>query len=137
MVGCINPPLLALVIGLWVAGTSVQGSLDAGIGRMRVFFECGRTGKAGRGVGGWDGSGGVGGGGGCCHCVGEDAVMPVWGGSRFRLEECISGGAMLNGRAAVVPDVWGDRRVPVAVYKASSVRSLVMTPIGTPIPPIP
>ena len=60
--------------------------------------------------------------------------MPLWRGSRFRLEECISGWGMLNGRAAVVPDVWNDLRVPVAVYKASSVRSLVMTPIGTPIP---
>ncbi|PXW57743.1 GAF domain-containing protein [Methylobacterium sp. B4] len=72
--------------------------------------------------------------GGFCHYVAEDAIMPLWRGSRFRLEECISGWAMLNGRAAVVPDVWSDLRVPVAVYKSSSVRSLVMTPIGTPIP---
>lgn len=72
--------------------------------------------------------------GGFCHYVAEDAIMPLWRGSRFRLEECISGWAMLNGRAAVVPDVWNDLRVPVAVYKASSVRSLVMTPIGTPMP---
>lgn len=72
--------------------------------------------------------------GGFCHYVAEDAIMPLWRGSRFRLEECISGWAMLNGRAAVVPDVWSVLRVPVAVYKSSSVRSLVMTPIGTPIP---
>jgi len=69
-----------------------------------------------------------------CHYVAEDAIRPLWRGCRFRLEECVSGWAMLHGRSAVIPDIESDPRVPVAAYRTSSMRSLVMTPIGAPVP---
>ncbi|MBD8909523.1 GAF domain-containing protein [Methylorubrum zatmanii] len=69
-----------------------------------------------------------------CAYVAEDAMMPLWRGTKFRLEECISGWTMLNDQAVIVPDIWNDLRVPVAAYQTKSVRSLVMTPIGSPAP---
>ena len=72
--------------------------------------------------------------GGSCHYVAEDAIRPLWRGRRFPLEACISGWAMLNDRTAVIPDIESDPRVPVAAYRAASMRSLVMTPIGSPAP---
>lgn len=69
-----------------------------------------------------------------CHYVAEDAASPLWRGRRFRLEECISGWAMLNARSAIVTDIERDPRVPAAAYLATTMRSLVMTPIGSPVP---
>lgn len=69
-----------------------------------------------------------------CHYVAEDAIRPLWRGCRFRLEDCVSGWTMLHGRAAVIPDIEADPRVPIVAYRTSSMRSLVMTPIGSPIP---
>ncbi len=69
-----------------------------------------------------------------CRYVAEDAFTPLWKGRRFPLEACISGWAILNARAAVVPDIERDPRVPAAAYRLSSMRSLVMTPIGSPEP---
>ena len=64
-----------------------------------------------------------------CHYVDEDAVGPLWKGQRFPLSSCISGWAMLNGRAAVVPDITVDERLPQDAYRPTFVKSLVMTPI--------
>lgn len=69
-----------------------------------------------------------------CRYVAEDAVGPLWRGQRFPLEACISGWAMLNRQPAVVPDIERDPRVPAWAYKAASMRSLVMVPIGAPVP---
>ncbi|WP_158043539.1 ATP-binding protein [Skermanella pratensis] len=65
-----------------------------------------------------------------CHYVDEHAIGPLWRGKRFPLESCISGWAMLNGRTAVVPDVYRDDRVPVESYRPTFVRSLISVPIG-------
>ncbi|MCJ2132590.1 GAF domain-containing protein [Methylobacterium sp. J-026] len=64
----------------------------------------------------------------------EDAIEPLWRGRRFRLTECVSGWAMLHGQAAIVPDIEDDPRVPVAAYRTTSMRSLVVVPIGAPVP---
>lgn len=59
----------------------------------------------------------------------EDALAPLWKGSRFPIESCISGWAMLNRAAAVIPDIYRDSRIPHSVYRATFVKSLVMVPI--------
>jgi len=69
-------------------------------------------------------------GGECCY-VDEDAIEPLWKGSRFPLENCISGWAMLHREPAVVEDVYDDPRIPVDLYRPTFVRSLLAVPIGT------
>jgi L-methionine (R)-S-oxide reductase len=69
-----------------------------------------------------------------CFYAAEDAIEILWRGRRFPLDMCISGWAMLNNETAVVPDIEFDPRVPVAAYRTTSMRSLVMVPIGSPAP---
>lgn len=73
--------------------------------------------------------------GGFCHYVDEDAVGPLWKGKRFPLTACISGWCMLNDRAAAIPDIYVDERIPHDAYRPTFVNSLVMVPVkaGTPI----
>lgn len=66
-----------------------------------------------------------------CYYADEDAIAPLWKGSRFPLETCISGWAMLNRAAAVVPDIYRDPRIPHDAYRPTFVKSLVMVPIRT------
>ena len=65
----------------------------------------------------------------CCY-VDEEAIAPLWKGSRFPMGACISGWAMLNAQTAVVPDIYADDRIPHDAYRPTFVRSLVMTPVG-------
>ncbi len=67
-----------------------------------------------------------------CFYADEDAISPLWKGQRFPIGECISGWAMQHGRTAVVPDIARDERIPLAAYRPTFVRSLVMVPIGRP-----
>lgn len=71
---------------------------------------------------------------GCCSYVAEDAVSPLWQGQSFPSEQCISGWAMHNCQTVVIRDVRLDPRIPQAAYAATFVRSLVMVPIGRPVP---
>lgn len=64
-----------------------------------------------------------------CYYADEDAIGPLWKGSRFPVRSCISGWAMLNKATAVVPDIYSDPRIPVDLYEPTFVRSLVMAPI--------
>jgi two-component sensor histidine kinase len=64
-----------------------------------------------------------------CWYLDEDAVGPLWKGMRFPLSACISGWAMLNGQAAVIPDIYQDERIPHDAYRPTFVKSLVMTPV--------
>lgn len=64
----------------------------------------------------------------------EDAIEPLWRGRRFPLAACISGWCILNGQTAIVPDIESDPRVPMMAYRITSMRSLVMVPIGVPDP---
>ena len=66
-----------------------------------------------------------------CYYADEDAIAPLWKGSRFPMEVCISGWAMLNREAAVIPNIYADVRVPQAAYRPTFVKSLVMVPIRT------
>ncbi len=64
-----------------------------------------------------------------CHYVDEDALGPLFKGNHFPANICISGAAMAEGRAIVVPDIYEDARIPIDVYRPTFVRSLCMTPI--------
>lgn len=64
-----------------------------------------------------------------CYYADEDAIAPLWKGSRFPIEACISGWAMLNREAAIIPDIYRDPRIPQGIYRATFVKSLVMVPI--------
>jgi GAF domain-containing protein len=66
-----------------------------------------------------------------CHYAEEDAIAPLWKGRRFPMSACISGWVMLNREPAVIPDIYADARIPVAAYRPTFVKSLVMVPIRT------
>lgn len=69
-----------------------------------------------------------------CYYAHEDAIAPLWKGQRFELGLCISGWAMLHNGTAVVPDISTDPRIPLAAYRPTFVRSLVMVPVRAPEP---
>ena len=69
-----------------------------------------------------------------CHYLAEDSDSPLWSGLKFPMTSCISGWAMMNGEAAVVPDVFVDPRIPHEAYRPTYVKSLVMTPVGEDAP---
>lgn len=69
-----------------------------------------------------------------CHYIDENAITPLWKGMRFPLTACISGWCMLNGERAAIPDIYSDPRIPYDAYRPTFVKSLVMTPVGYPIP---
>jgi diguanylate cyclase (GGDEF)-like protein len=64
-----------------------------------------------------------------CFYADEDAIEPLWKGQRFPLSICISGWAMLNRAATVIPDIYLDDRIPHDAYRPTFVQSLVMVPI--------
>lgn len=64
-----------------------------------------------------------------CHYADEDAVSPLWKGRKFPMSTCVSGWAMIHRRAAVIPDIRLDPRIPQDAYRPTFVRSLVMMPI--------
>lgn len=66
-----------------------------------------------------------------CFYVDEDAISPLWKGSRFPIETCVSGWAMLNRRSVIIPDIYQDDRIPAEAYRPTFVKSLVMVPIRT------
>src|SRR5690349_25133351 len=66
-----------------------------------------------------------------CYYADENAIGPLWKGSRFPLSACISGWAMLNRETVVIPDIYADTRIPHDAYRPTFVKSLVMTPIRT------
>lgn len=66
-----------------------------------------------------------------CHYVEEDAIAPLWRGLKFPMSNCVSGWAMINKKAAVIPDIYDDPRVPVDAYRPTFVKSMVMMPIRT------
>ncbi|MET0930617.1 MAG: sensor domain-containing diguanylate cyclase [Aeromicrobium sp.] len=64
-----------------------------------------------------------------CYYADEDAIEPLWKGSRFPMSACISGWAMLNKQPAVIEDIYADDRIPHAAYRPTFVKSLAMVPI--------
>lgn len=64
-----------------------------------------------------------------CFYADEDAISPLWKGQRFPISTCVSGWAMLNREMVVIEDIYADDRVPHAAYRATFVKSMVMTPV--------
>lgn len=64
-----------------------------------------------------------------CFYADEDAIAPLWKGRRFPMDACVSGWVMRYRQPAVIPDIYGDPRVPAAAYRPTFVRSLAMVPI--------
>lgn len=71
---------------------------------------------------------------GYCSYVAEDAVTALWQGQTFPAEHCISGWVMRHAETVAIPDVRLDSRIPQDAYAPTFVRSLVMVPIGKPVP---
>lgn len=69
-----------------------------------------------------------------CYYADEDAISPLWKGKRFPMTDCVSGWAMMNGKTAIIPDIYSDPRVPISAYRVTFVKSLVMVPIRTSSP---
>jgi len=99
---------------------SVCKDLDSIIGVVR---------KAARSLTGADGATFVLRDGEFCYYADEDAIGPLWKGQKFPMNICISGWAMLNQQAVVVPDIFVDSRIPIDAYRPTFVKSLVMVPI--------
>ena len=66
-----------------------------------------------------------------CYYADEDAIAPLWKGSRFPMEICVSGWVMLNKKPAVVPDINKDDRILKEIYGKTFVKSLAIVPIRT------
>lgn len=66
---------------------------------------------------------------GFCHYLDEDAIEPLWKGMRFPMDRCIGGWAMTHSQSVVIPDVYGDDRIPHAAYRPTFIKSLLMVPI--------
>ncbi|HEY0680689.1 MAG TPA: ATP-binding protein [Steroidobacter sp.] len=115
------PPLPAMMLLVDVVQKlSLARGLDAIVDIVR---------KAARQLTGCDGATFVLRDGAYCYYVDEDAISPLWKGQRFPLETCISGWAMLNGKSAIIPDIYKDARIPHAAYRPTFVHSLAMVPI--------
>lgn len=69
-----------------------------------------------------------------CYYADEDAIAPLWKGSRFPMSACISGWVMLNRQPVVIPDIYADPRIPADAYRPTFVKSLAMVPIRTAAP---
>ncbi len=68
------------------------------------------------------------------HYAEEDAIGGLWKGRRFPASACISGWAVEHARPAVIEDIYADPRIPAEAYRPTFVKSLLMTPAGTPEP---
>jgi signal transduction histidine kinase len=64
-----------------------------------------------------------------CYYVDEDAIGPLWKGSRFPLSACISGWAMLHKEPVAIEDIYADARIPHDAYRPTFVKSLAMVPV--------
>ncbi len=64
-----------------------------------------------------------------CYYAEEYAIAPLWKGSRFPLEACISGWAMLNRESVALEDIYLDPRIPADAYRPTFVKSLAMVPV--------
>jgi PAS domain S-box-containing protein len=59
----------------------------------------------------------------------EDAIAPLWAGQTFPISGCVSGWAMREDSAAVVEDIYADKRIAIEAYEKTFVRSLLMVPV--------
>jgi signal transduction histidine kinase/CheY-like chemotaxis protein len=67
--------------------------------------------------------------GGFVSYIAEDAIAPLWKGKRYAIEQCLSGWAIIHAKTAVVPNIEDDPRIPLAAYRGTFVKSVVMVPV--------
>ncbi len=60
----------------------------------------------------------------------EDTIEPLWSGLQFPIDKCLAGRAMTEENSVVVPDITQVENIPLNVYLATFIRSLVAIPIG-------
>ena len=60
----------------------------------------------------------------------EDTDEPLWTGLQFPIDKCLAGRAMTEERTINVPDITHVENIPLNVYLATFIRSLVAVPIG-------
>ena len=61
----------------------------------------------------------------------EDAISPLWKGTRFPANACLSGWAMDHRQTVAIEDVYADARVPHDAYRPTFVKSMLMVPVLT------
>lgn len=66
-----------------------------------------------------------------CHYMDENALTPLWKGSRFPMSMCVSGWAMIHATPVIINDIYQDDRIPIDVYRKTFVKSMAMVPIRT------
>src|SRR5437764_14406718 len=64
-----------------------------------------------------------------CYYAEEDAIAPLWKGSRFPATACISGWCMTERQAVAIPEIYQDSRVPIDAYRSTFVQSLATVPV--------
>lgn len=64
------------------------------------------------------------------HYYDEEAIGPLWKGTRFPLNACIGGWAMYHAETVIVPNIFDDSRIPIAAYGRTFVKALAVVPIG-------
>lgn len=64
----------------------------------------------------------------------EDAISPLWQGTRFPASACVSGWAMAHRTTVAIEDVYADPRVPHDAYRPTFVKSMLMVPVLTTVP---
>lgn len=64
-----------------------------------------------------------------CYYMDENALEPLWKGSRFPMSICISGWAMMHASPVIINDIYKDPRIPIDVYRKTFVKSMAMVPI--------
>jgi signal transduction histidine kinase len=64
-----------------------------------------------------------------CYYMDEDALEPLWKGSRFPMDICVSGWVMRHAKPVIIDDIFQDDRVPLDVYRKTFIKSMAMVPI--------
>ncbi len=64
----------------------------------------------------------------------EDTIEPLWTGLQFPIDKCLAGRAMVEKQTILVADITQVENIPLNVYLATFIRSLVAVPIGEPDP---
>ena len=64
-----------------------------------------------------------------CYYAEEDSISPLWKGSRFPIDTCISGWCMKQRQPVAIADIYLDGRIPHDAYRPTFVKSLAMVPV--------
>lgn len=60
----------------------------------------------------------------------EDAIETLWAGMQFPIDKCLAGRAMVEEQTVIIPDITHVEGIPLNVYLATFIRSLIAVPIS-------